>query len=314
MKFTRSFLSHSSYVVSLIAVVLGLARAAYGADYDKVTAGQPSHDFVVVNYDGQHIPEALEGMLRYNTVIRLPVGEDATEASAGDAADFTKPGSGDWVIQIAKERDAVYAKPARQGAATNIEIRTDHGNRYTFLIADHSLDKGAHLHLEYIINPTGQAEIDAIKAPAKYILAEGANAKIDEARADAARYKTELTELESKWQRRFTESQVSAREKTLNELACGPSHYSFEKASKEFGVQDVCADQDWLYIFAKGGKEFGLTDVSSGSPVVIIPEFDPASGKYTIHSQPSHLRLTVGNGKKSKSADIEKTPAQKTGA
>src|SRR4051812_22364806 len=95
----------------LILGALLWAVSLGAADFDKVTASTPSNEIQTIDYDGQRIPDPLDALLRYNTVIRMKGGELAREVSAGNAADLTKPGSGDWIVAIAKDGDAVYLKP-----------------------------------------------------------------------------------------------------------------------------------------------------------------------------------------------------------
>src|SRR3982751_6402421 len=140
---------------SAASAVLFTACLVGAADIDKILAGPPSHDIQTIDYDGQHIPEALDALIGYTTVIRLK-GELAREVPAGNAADPQKPGSGNWLVFIAKEGDAVYLKPTRPNAATNLEIRTDHNNRYPLFIKERSQERGAHPNLEYILNAASE--------------------------------------------------------------------------------------------------------------------------------------------------------------
>lgn len=289
----------------LIGSVL-FARSLWAVDLDRVTAGQPSNEFKVIDYTGQRIPDPLDAMLRYNTVIRIPKGELVREASAGDGADLSKPGSGDWIIVPSTDGDAVYAKPTRPGVATNLEIRTDHGNRYTFFLQDHSQDKGYHCRLEYIVNPTGQGILDALKEPAKYIPA----AKYDEAREDAARYKKERDEIEAKWAQKYTDSQVTARMDTLAGFTCDYDLKHSKVTEAPFHISNICHDKQFTYIWAPAATDhFGIQDFKQGSTSVIVPDYDPKSGIYTVHHVIEKGRVQIGTGKKMKSADFQKGAA-----
>jgi Conjugal transfer protein len=282
------------------------ARSLWAADLDRVTAGPPSHEFRVIDYDGQKIPDALDAMLRYNTVIRLPKGELVREASAGDGADLSKPGSGDWIIVASTDGDAVYAKPTRPGVATNIEIRTDHGNRYSFFIQDHSQDKGYRCHLENIVNPTGQGILDALKEPPKYIPAS----KDDEAREEAERYKKQRDEIEAKWTQKYTDSQITGRLDTLAGLRCDYDLKHSKVTEAPFHISNICHDKQFTYLWAPAATEhFGIQDYKQGAMSLIVPDYDPKSGIYTVHHVIEHGRVQIGSGKKAKTADFQKGAA-----
>jgi Conjugal transfer protein len=245
-------------------------------------------------------------MLRYNTVIRIPKGELVREASAGDGADLSKPGSGDWIIVASTDGDAVYAKPTRPGVATNLEIRTDHGNRYTFFLQDHSQDRGYRCHLEYIVNPTGQAILSAIQAPRKYVEAS----KYDEAREEADHYKRERDQIEAKWIEKYNDSQISGRMETLSGLTCDYDLKHSKVTEPPFNISNICHDKQFTYIWAKEATDhFGIEDYKQGSASLIVPDYDPKSGIYTVHHVIEHGRVQIGTGKKTKSADFQKGAA-----
>ena len=273
------------------------------ADLDKVSAGLPSNEIQTIDYDGQHIPDALDALLRYQTTIRLKGGELAREASAGNGADLSKPGSGDWIVAIATDGDAVYVKPTRPGAATNLEIRTDHNNRYALFIRDHSQDKGYRPHLEYILNPASESISRAIQEPPKYVLAS----KYEEAREEAERYKRERDELQAKWEQKFNDSQVTARADTIRSFTCDYDLKHSKVTEAPFRISNICHEQSHTYIWAKEATDhFSIQDMKQGAPSIVKPEYDPQTGLYTVHHVIEHGRVQIGTGKKMKSADFQK--------
>jgi Conjugal transfer protein len=290
--------------------ILGVALWAVSlraADVDKVTAGAPSNEIQTIDYDGQRIPDPLDALLRYNTVIRLKSGELAREVSAGNAADLTKPGSGDWIVAIAKDGDAVYLKPTRPGTATNLEIRTDHNTRYAFFIQDRSQDKGYHPHLEYLINPTSEAILRIIREGPKYVLAS----KYEEAREDAERYKKERDELQAKLSQQTPAPVVKTeRAEALRDVVCDYDLKHSRVTESPFHVSNICHDKEHTYIWAQGATDhFSIQDVKQGVPSIVFPEFNKDTGMYTVHHVIEKGRLQIGTGKKMKSAEFGKGAA-----
>jgi hypothetical protein len=284
-----------------IGVVLLATRGLSAAGSDKVTAGAPSADFITINYDGQSIPDPIDGVLRYNTVIQLPKGELVREVAGGSVATEGKPGSGDWIVTASTDNDAVYVRPTRPGVATNLEIATDHNNRYKLLLQDRSQSDGYHPHLQYQIAPLKEDIKQQIAAPAKWVLAS----EYEQAKADRDRYRTELAESEKKWQVLFQEDGKKARGETLAALKCD---YQIQKAAQApFHVSQVCTDGNFTYVWApRAADHFGITDLKQGAESIINPDYDPKSSMYTIHHVIDRGRVQIGSGKKTVSAEFSR--------
>jgi hypothetical protein len=288
------------------SAVLSAASLVVAADIDKILAGTPGHDIQTIDYDGEHIPDALDALLGYNTVIRLK-GELAREVSAGNAADPQKPGSGNWIVTIAKEGDAVYLKPTRPNAATNLEIRTDHNNRYPLFIKDQSQERGAHPNLEYIIGATSEAMVKKIVEAPAFVLAS----KYEAARDAAERYKQERDELQAKLDKlNPTQTAKAERASSFQDVACDYDLKHSKVTESPFHVSNICHDQTHTYIWAQGATDhFSIQDVKQGVPSIVFPEFNKDTGMYTVHHVIEKGRLQIGTGKKMKSADFGKGAA-----
>src|SRR5205814_10269636 len=68
----------------------------------------------------------LQARLRYTTMIVLPEGEEILDVVCGDK-DF-------WVISAAQ--NIAHVKPAKEGAATNLNLVTTSGTVYSFLLRE----------------------------------------------------------------------------------------------------------------------------------------------------------------------------------
>src|SRR2546422_7673767 len=76
--------------------------------------------------DAVHAVVPIETRLRYTTMIVLPDEEEILDVVAGDK-DF-------WVISAA--HNLAHVKPAKEGAATNLNLVTASGAVYSFLLAE----------------------------------------------------------------------------------------------------------------------------------------------------------------------------------
>src|SRR4051794_16902199 len=76
--------------------------------------------------DAVHTVIPIETRLRYTTMIVLPEQEEILDVVAGDK-DF-------WVISAA--HNLAHVKPAKEGAATNLNLVTASGTVYSFLLAE----------------------------------------------------------------------------------------------------------------------------------------------------------------------------------
>ena len=112
----------------------------------------------------------LQTRLRYTTMIVLPEGEEILDVICGDK-DF-------WVIT--STQNIAHVKPAKEGAATNLNLVTASGEVYSFLLTEKN---GASMpDLKVYVN----ADPNAPKGKPKYYSAaqvESLQAELEEARA-----------------------------------------------------------------------------------------------------------------------------------
>src|SRR5688572_21872339 len=112
----------------------------------------------------------LQTRLRYTTMIVLPEGDEILDVICGDK-DF-------WVIT--STHNIVHVKPAKEGAATNLNLVTASGDVYSFLLAEKN---GAVMpDLKVYVN----ADPNAPQGKPKYYTAaqmDGVRAELEEARA-----------------------------------------------------------------------------------------------------------------------------------
>jgi hypothetical protein len=265
------------------------------ADVDKITASDPSTEIRIINYNGTEIP-TVDAQLRYNTVIQLPHGERSIEADSGDAGKVGQPGSGHWIVTQSDTGDAVIVRPTQVGLKTNLDILTDHGNRYKFFVIDRSGNTGYHSQLAITLVPSSQGFVDNIKEPPKFVPAAEFNA----VKEQAQQFQQQLNVTTATYQQKLTDQQNTARSETLASLV---HDFNFDKAKKQpFGVTDIAHDKDFTYIWAKPDELFAVYDLKDGKQDLIKPQYDPKGGYYVIEHLIRRGRIVIGK----KSAEFER--------
>ena len=105
---------HRAFVATLLLLPLAVASlAAQATGIREVTASERSL-------------MQLNTKIRYTTMIVLPEGEEILDVVCGDK-DF-------WVISATQ--NIAHVKPAKEGAATNLNLVTASGMVYSFLLTE----------------------------------------------------------------------------------------------------------------------------------------------------------------------------------
>ena len=107
-------------------VILSLAAAACAITWSMTANGQTTGIREVAVSAHSLIP--LQTRLRYTTMILLPEDEEILDVICGDK-DF-------WVISAT--HNIAHVKPAKEGAATNLNLVTTSGAVYSFLLTEKS--------------------------------------------------------------------------------------------------------------------------------------------------------------------------------
>ena len=198
----------STFAVSVIVVAL-LAQP---------TAGQMAGIRDVTASDRSLIE--LQTRLRYTTMIVLPEHEEILDVICGDR-DF-------WVISAAQ--NIAHVKPAKEGAATNLNLVTSSGTVYSFLLTE---QKGAATDLKVYVTPDPSAPSGA----RKYYSASDVNAL--QAELTAAKATIDAA------QRRADETIAAFRQQYPTALQFPYGNSKFERP---FFVRSVWHDGEFTYI------------------------------------------------------------------
>lgn len=242
---------------SLVGIVVGLTAA-------PVVMAQTTGIREVAASERSLI--ALQTRLRYTTMIVLPDGEEILDVICGDR-DF-------WVISATQ--NIAHVKPAKEGAATNLNLVTTSGSVYSFLLSE----KNGSPDLKVYVN----GDEGAPTAKRKYYSAaqvEGLEAELRATRAavEAAG-------------RRADESIAAYRQEYPTRLQFS---YGTLKYEKPFLVRSIWHDGQFTYIKADASELPALYEVQDGKPSLV--NFQVHQGTYVVPKVLDEGYLSLGKAR-----------------
>jgi len=208
---------------------------------------------------------ALQGRVRYTTMIVLPEDEEILDVICGDR-DF-------WVISAT--HNIAHVKPAKEGASTNLNLVTASGAIYSFLLSEKSGNATPDLKVYVTSDPTTEkgkpkyytaAQFDDVQAA----LTEARNAVDIERRRAADAIATEHQEYPAKLQ--FA--------------------YGTPKFEKPFLVRAIWHDGQFTYIKTGATELPALYEVKDGEPAVV--NFQVRGDTYVVPKVIDRGYLAIG--------------------
>jgi type IV secretory pathway VirB9-like protein len=201
----------------------------------------------------------LQTRIRYTTMVVLPEGEEILDVICGDR-DF-------WVISSAL--NIAHVKPAKEGAATNLNLVTASGTIYSFLLQE----KGgaANPDLKVYVN----ADPAAPAAKPRYVSAT----QLGEVEAELAKARAAVVAAE----RQATEAIAVERRQYPARLQFV---YGSTKYEPPFLVRAIWHDGQFTYIKADASELPALYEVADGKPMLV--NFQVREGTYVV---PKVLRV-----------------------
>jgi type IV secretory pathway VirB9-like protein len=199
----------------------------------------------------------LETRVRYTTMVVLPEGEEILDVICGDK-DF-------WVISATQ--NIAHVKPAKQGAATNLNLVTASGRVYSFLLSEKN-GAGAP-DLKVYVHGDGLTTNGHGNGKPKYYSAaqvEGLQAEVSEMR----------TALEAA-QRHATEAIAVYQQEYPSRLQFT---YGTPKYEKPFLVRAIWHDGQFTYIKADSTELPALYEMKDGAPALV--NFQVQGGTYVV--------------------------------
>ncbi len=210
----------------------------------------------------------LQTRLRYTTMVVLPEGEEILDVICGDK-DF-------WVISAT--HNIAHVKPAKEGAATNMNLVTASGAVYSFLLNEKPGAGMPDLKVYVTADPA------MAQGKPKYYTAaqvESLQSELTEAKAsvDAAN-------------RRTTEALATYQQDYPGKLkfVYGPIKYA-----KPFLVRSIWNDGQFTFIKADATELPALYEVKDGKPALV--NFQMQNGTYIVPKVLDHGYLSLGKAR-----------------
>lgn len=207
----------------------------------------------------------LQTRLRYTTMIVLPEDEEILDVVCGDK-DF-------WVISAT--HNIAHVKPAKEGAATNLNLLTGSGAVYSFLLSEKTTASTPDLKVYVNADPS------APRGKPKYYTAaqfDGLQAELLEARnaVDAER-------------RRAGDAIASYQQEYPSKLQFV---YGTPKYEKPFLVRSIWHDGQFTYVKTDAAELPALYEVKDGQPALV--NFQVRNGTYVVPKVVERGYLALG--------------------
>jgi len=195
----------------------------------------------------------LQTRLRFTTMVVLPEGEEILDVICGDK-DF-------WVIS--STHNIAHVKPAKEGAATNMNLVTASGAVFSFLLTE----KGgaATPDLKIYVN----ADTSASQGKPKYYSA----AQVEDLRAELAEARNAVDAAN----RRATESIAEYQQQYPSKLQFV---YGSPKYVKPFLVRSIWNDGQFTYIKSDATELPAIYEMKDGKPALL--NFQVHEGTYIV--------------------------------
>jgi len=207
---------------------------------------------------------SLQARLRYTTMIVLPDGEEILDVICGDK-DF-------WIIS--STHNIAHVKPAKEGAATNLNLVTKSGAIYSFLLTEKSAAPDLKVYVE-------GATTGATGKPKYYSAAEVEALETQLADARAA-----LKEAE----RRADEAVAGFRQEYPGHLQFPYGTFKYERP---FLVRSIWHDGQFTYVKSDATELPALYELNDGKPALV--NFQVREGTYIVPKVLEHGYLALGS-------------------
>jgi type IV secretion system protein VirB9 len=243
--------SHGSVAIFMLLSLSAASVSAQTTGIREVTASERSV-----------IP--LNTKIRYTTMVVLPDDEEILDVICGDR-DF-------WVISAT--HNIAHVKPAKDGAATNLNLVTASGAIYSFLLTE---GKSPQPDLKVYVT----ADSNIVRAKPKYYSATQVSA-----------LETELTEARAAIQKVELRSDEAIATFRREYPAALQFAYGTPKYEKPFFVRSIWHDGQFTYIRSDARELPTLYELRDGQPSLV--NFQVESGTYVIPKVLERGYLAIG--------------------
>ena len=226
----------------LISFVLTAATAAPAITQDSSAR--------TVSYHAQDIVQ-IRAKMRFTTLIQVPPSEKIMEAATGDK-EF-------WVVDVV--HNFCFVHPAKAGITTNLNLITDKGNIYSFILKDVS-DTSQAPDLKVLVEAADHSSLVAATGTAQFVPA-----------AQLQQTQQQLEALQS-----HVGQAVDAYKSDYQ--ASLKFDYRFKVNEKPFDITSIYHDDKFTYIKTTAPEKFSVYEMKDGRPNLI--SYDLREGTYII--------------------------------
>jgi type IV secretion system protein VirB9 len=214
---------------------------------------------------------SLQTRLRYTTMIVLPDGEEILDVICGDK-DF-------WIIS--STHNIAHVKPAKEGAATNLNLVTRSGAIYSFLLTEKSVAPDLKVYVE------GETTVPTGK-PKYYSAAqvEALELQLADARAALKDADRALKDAD----RRAGEAVAAFRQEYPARLRFPYGAFKYEKP---FLVRSMWHDGQFTYVKSDATELPALYEVKDDKPALV--NFQVREGTYVVPKVLERGYLALGS-------------------
>jgi len=234
-----------------------LAPVAGQEPAEAPAAPETPHSRVVKYAERDVVP--VNAKIRYTTLIILPEHERILDFTCGDK-DY-------WIVD--GNENFAFVKPAKAGAATNVNLVTAAGNVYSFVLTEVSESDGEP-DLKVFIEPTDASMLSAAAGEPRFV----PSSQIEDYRQQIELAKTEAREAKGQAQQ-LIEKQINEFRSTYP--AALEFAYKFRRGRKPFFVDAIYHDGRFTYIKATPDETPALYELKDGKPNLVNFDFQDAA-------------------------------------
>lgn len=207
---------------------------------------------------------SLQTRLRYTTMIVLPDGEEILDIICGDK-DF-------WIIS--STHNIAHVKPAKEGAATNLNLVTKSGAIYSFLLTEKAVAPDLKVYVE--------GETSAPTSKPKYYSA----AEMETLELQLAEARASLKDAD----RQTDEALAGFRQEYPARLQFPYGTFKYERP---FLVRSIWHDGQFTYVKSDATELPALYEVKDGNPALL--NFQVREGIYIVPKVLERGYLAIGS-------------------
>lgn len=207
----------------------------------------------------------LQTRLRYTTMVVLPEDEEILDVICGDK-DF-------WVISAT--HNIAHVKPAKEGAATNLNLVTANGAVYSFLLTEKNGSSTPDLKVYVNADPAAPRGKPKYYSAAQF---DGVQSELTEARNAVEAERRHASEAIAAYQQQYPSKLQFV--------------YGTPKYEKPFLVRAIWHDGQFTYVKTDATELPALYELQDGKPALV--NFQVGNGTYVVPKVIEHGYLALG--------------------